>query len=111
MVSCSPPRVAAQSPKRPKISPPLPALVDERGNHRPSRAGGWRGENSRWRKSSAGPQHAVSHEPCQPSALPAFLGAGDWLETRDRTAPINDQNGFASLEAIDQGAQAILRLG
>ena len=35
----------------------------------------------------------------------------DWLQPRNRTASINNQNRLAALEAIDQGAQAILGLG
>ena len=58
-----------------------------------------------------GRKHAVSNEPRQSSAWTAFLTAGDWLQPRDRTASINNQNRLAALEAIDQGAQAILGLG
>ena len=108
---CSPPRAAAQSPKHPRTSPPLPALVDEYANGRRSGAGGRRGENSRRRDSPARPQHAVSNEPRQSSAWAAFLAAGDRLQTRDRTAPINNQNRLAALETVDQSAQAILSLG
>ena len=111
IVSYSPPRAAAQSPKRPRTSPPLPALVNERANRRRSGAGRRRGENSRRRDSPARPQDAVSNEPRQSSAWTAFLTTRDWLQPRDRTASINNQNRLAALEAIDQGAQAILGLG
>ena len=111
IVSYSPPRAAAQSPKRPRTSPPLPALVNECANRRRSGAGRRRGENSRRRDSPARPQDAVSNEPRQSSAWTAFLTTRDWLQPRNRTASINNQNRLAALEAIDQGAQAILGLG
>ncbi len=108
--SCSRPRAAAQSPKRPKISPSAPTLVDERGNSRCCGGRGRRGENSRRRDRAPGPQHALSNETRQSSVLPAFLAAFDRLQTRDRPAPINNQHRLAALQAVDQRAQAVLGL-
>jgi hypothetical protein len=40
-----------------------------------------------------------------------FIAARDRLETSDRTAPINDQDRFTTLETVNQGTQGILRFG
>jgi hypothetical protein len=97
----SPPPAVRRSPKRPRISPPLPALVNEPFEDRPAGAGGRGGENRRWRDGPTGLEHSVSNEPRQASALATFLAARDRLEASDRTASINNQDRLAALETVD----------
>jgi hypothetical protein len=58
----------------------------------------------------AWPQYTVPDEPRQSSAVSAFFTPDDRLPPRHRTPAIDDRYGLTALEAVDQGAQAVLRL-
>src|SRR5215469_7082580 len=97
---------AARSPKHPKISPPLPALFDERVERRCSGLGARRlsAEERLRRLAAAWPREPVADEPRQPFAFFAFAVTRYRFKARDGTPSIDDEHRGAALEPVDQGA-------
>src|SRR5580704_1339021 len=106
-------RAAARSPKRPRTSPPLTSLGNERRHRRRSgfrarrlrleQAPGWRG--------AARPNDAVTDEPREPAGRLGCAGARNRFEACDRTPAINDQNCIAAFKTVDERTQTVLGVG
>src|SRR5580704_13998524 len=103
-------RAAARSPKRPRISPPLTSLGNER---RYGRRSGFRARRRRleqrpgWR-GAARPYDAVTDEPREPAGRFGRAGARNRFEARHRAPAIDDQNCIAAFETVDEGTQTVL---
>src|SRR5712664_462960 len=106
-------RAMARSPRHPRISPPFPALLEERIHRRRARLGTRRlfAEQGPWEHVTARPDDAVANKPRQLAGVSVIVVCRHRFQPRNGSSSIDDQDRGAALEAVDQGAQVVLRFG
>ena len=60
---------------------------------------------------AARPHDAITDEPRQPAGRFGCAGARNGFKARNRAPAVDDQNGIAALETIDEGTQTVLGFG